>query len=85
MGNNKKTGIMPSRRAIAPFDCLLAWFIALVAINFLPNLLCAQTEEEMEIWRRSIVVMNLAQINSEKDDYSPAFFADGIVYPSSPA
>jgi outer membrane protein OmpA-like peptidoglycan-associated protein len=43
----------------------------------------AQTDEDMEAWRRSIVVMNLAHINSDKDDYSPAFFEDGIVYPSS--
>ena len=82
MGNNKKISI-PSIHAVALSDYSLAWLIAIFAINFLPNLLCAQIEEEMEIWRRSIVVMNLAQINSEKDDYSPAFFADGIVYPSS--
>lgn len=37
----------------------------------------------MEDWRRDIVLMNLSQVNSEKDDYAPAFYQNGIVYASS--
>lgn len=37
----------------------------------------------MEDWRRDIILMNLSQVNSEKDDYAPAFYQKGIVYPSS--
>ncbi|MEN0051949.1 MAG: hypothetical protein AAF806_33090, partial [Bacteroidota bacterium] len=54
---------------------LLALFVAQIA--------CTQTEEDLEAWRRNVVIMNLAQINSEKDDYAPAFYEEGIVYPSS--
>ncbi|MEM8528888.1 MAG: OmpA family protein [Bacteroidota bacterium] len=50
---------------------------------FASQITFAQTEEDLEAWRRNVVIMNLAQINSEKDDYAPAFYDQGIVYPSS--
>jgi outer membrane protein OmpA-like peptidoglycan-associated protein len=37
----------------------------------------------MEDWRRDIILTNLSQVNSEKDDYAPAFYQNGIVYASS--
>ncbi len=43
----------------------------------------AQGNLDLESWRKSVAIMNLAQINSEKDDYAPTFYRDGIVYPSS--
>ncbi|MEL6945292.1 MAG: hypothetical protein AAFO82_21785 [Bacteroidota bacterium] len=57
--------------------------ILILLALFVVQLAYTQTEEDLEAWRRNVVIMNLAQINSEKDDYAPAFFDEGIVYPSS--
>lgn len=59
-----------------PFTTLLLSFL-FFQISF------AQTEESLEAWRKNVVIMNLSQVNSEKDDYGPAFYETGIVYPSS--
>ncbi len=58
-------------------------FINILLLLLLCYPIMAQTNSNLEEWRRSVVVMNLAQINSEKDDYAPAFYRSGIVYPSS--
>ena len=57
--------------------------ILILLVLFVAQLAYTQTEEDLEAWRRNVVIMNLAQINSEKDDYAPAFYEEGIVYPSS--
>ncbi|MEM9848645.1 MAG: hypothetical protein AAF847_12195, partial [Bacteroidota bacterium] len=43
----------------------------------------AQSEESLEAWRKDVIIMNVSQVNSEKDDYGPAFYETGIVYASS--
>jgi len=58
-------------------------FIIIFLALFAFQIAYTQTEEDLEAWRRNVVIMNLAQINSEKDDYAPAFYKEGIVYPSS--
>lgn len=36
-----------------------------------------------ESWRSHVIITNLRQINTPKTEYCPAFYGDGIVYPSS--
>lgn len=57
-------------------------YLFLLALLFTAQVF-AQSNLDLDAWRKSVAIMNLAQINSEKDDYAPAFYQDGIVYPSS--
>ncbi|MEM0994004.1 MAG: OmpA family protein, partial [Bacteroidota bacterium] len=55
-------------------------FLSLLLSSFLVS---AQSEESLEAWRKDVIIMNVSQVNSEKDDYGPAFYETGIVYASS--
>lgn len=55
----------------------------LLLVLVAPKTAAGQNMESDESWRKHVVITNLLQINTERTEYSPAFFGDGIVYPSS--